>query len=64
MKNTYVFLSLVAACGWAGCSQPAGPQSATTILLEDEVQVKVDADGRSATGVSVGSASADTASKP
>jgi hypothetical protein len=64
VKNTCVFLSLVAACGLAGCSQPPGPHGATTILLEDEVKVKVDTEGRSSTGVSASAATVETAPKP
>ena len=64
MKNTSVFLSLVLACCVAGCSQPAGPQRATKVMLEDEVKVHVDPTGHSSTGAPAKVASPDAAPKP
>ncbi len=50
VKNIGLCLTLVVACGMVGCSQPAGPQTATKVMLEDEVKVKVEADGHSQVG--------------
>ena len=46
MKNTGLILVGVIACSLAGCGKAAGPRAATPVLLEDQVKVRVDDQGR------------------
>jgi hypothetical protein len=50
VKNTYVFLGCLVAFGIAGCAPALGPQPATAVMLEDEVKVRVDSEGRPQVG--------------
>jgi hypothetical protein len=54
VKNTCVLLSAMLICGLAGCAPAVGPRSATPVLLEDEVKVRVDKDGHSHVGAEAG----------
>lgn len=54
VKNTSVLLSAMLICGLAGCAPAVGPKSATQVLLEDEVKVRVDKDGHSHVGAEAG----------
>lgn len=51
MKNTSVFLSAALAFGFAGCTPASGPpRVATPVLLEGDVKVQVDSEGRPQVG--------------
>ncbi len=50
VKNTYVILGFVVVGSFAGCSPAPVARPATSVIQEDEVKVRVDADGRPQVG--------------